>query len=109
MDNLLKQIMDLKECLLKTMGLLNIEKKKLEAGSKKLEMNQLDFWADREQAIKISKEVEDLDKEINEWEELEKEITDLEDLVMVAQKEGDNTIEEDASVKLNELKEKFGK
>ncbi|MFC1678121.1 peptide chain release factor 2 [Patescibacteria group bacterium] len=109
MENLLKNLEDLREKLIKTIELLDIEGKKSEVRNKKLEMNKPDFWNDKEQAIRISKEVEDLDKEINEWESLRKDIRDLEELVAVGQKEGDNSIAEDANKKYDELKQKFEK
>jgi peptide chain release factor 2 len=109
MENLLKDIEILRERLLDTWGLLDIDKKKSKVKSQKSKMNNPSFWDDREKAVEISKEVEDLDDEISKWEELKKEITELEELVAVAQREGDTSIEEEAYKKYEELKEKFAK
>lgn len=107
MENLLKEIEILRERLLKTWGLLDIDRKKSEVRSKKLEMNNPSFWNDREKAVETSKEAEELDGEINKWENLKKEITDLEELVAVAAREGDVSIDEEAHKKHKELKKEF--
>jgi len=109
MENLLKQIEELRECLLDTWRLLDIDNKKSKVKTLSRLMNKKDFWDDREKAVQVSKEVEDLESEIKKWEELKKEITDLEQLVAVAQKENDQSIAEEADKKYQELKNKFGK
>lgn len=109
MENLLKQIEELRERLLDTWRLLDIDKKKSKVVNQKSKMNEPDFWDDRERAIKISKEVEELESEINQWTDLTREITELEELVAVAAKEGDTSIAEDAHKKYQELKEKYEK
>lgn len=84
MENLLKEIEILRERLLNTWGLLDIERKKTEVRSKKLEMSKAGFWNNREKAVEISKEAEELDGEVNKWESFKEEITELEELVAVA-------------------------
>ncbi|MBU4347531.1 peptide chain release factor 2 [Patescibacteria group bacterium] len=109
MENLLKQIEELRERLLDTWGLLDIDKKKSKVVNQKSKMNEPDFWDDREKAIEISKEVEELESEINQWTDLTREITELEQLVAIAEKENDESIAEDAHKKYQELKEKYEK
>ncbi|MCK4553651.1 peptide chain release factor 2 [Candidatus Parcubacteria bacterium] len=109
MENLLKQIEILRERLLDTWRLLDIDQQKAESRKQKAEMNKPDFWDDREYAVEVSQKVEELDSEINKWESLKKEITELEELVAVAAKEGDTSIDEDARKKHDELKNKFEK
>ncbi len=91
MENLLKEIEILRERLLSIWGLLDIERKKSEVRSKKLEMSREDFWKDREKAVEISREVENEEKEISKWEDFKKEITELEELVAVAAREPADT------------------
>lgn len=109
MENLLKLIETLRERLLDIWRLLDIDRQIAEVRSLKLEMGKSDFWQDRERAVAVSKRAEDMEKEINKWENLKKEITELEELVAVAAKEGDISIEEEACKKYGELKEKLDK
>lgn len=109
MENLLKNIEELRERLLDTWRLLDIDRQKAEVRSKKLEVSKPNFWDDREHAVNVSKKLEDMESEVNRWEELKKEITELEELVAVADKEGDESISEDAHEKYQELKERFEK
>jgi peptide chain release factor 2 len=107
MENLLKQIEILREQVKKTQELLDIEGKRQESSAKKIKMNEPSFWNNREKAVILSQEVEELDKEVEKWNDLEKQITDLEELVAVANKEDDNSITEEAREKFNELRESF--
>jgi len=70
-------------------------------------MSKPDFWSNRAEAIKISKDLEALATEVNKWEDFKKEITDLEQLVAVAIKEKDNSISDDANQQYEELDKKF--
>jgi peptide chain release factor 2 len=107
MENLLKKINELRERAKKTWLLLDIDGQKSKVKNLKLEMNKPDFWQDREKAVKVGQEAEELDSEINRWEELLKEITELEELVAVGNKEGDLSIEKEANIKYEELLKKF--
>ncbi|MFA4941874.1 MAG: peptide chain release factor 2 [Patescibacteria group bacterium] len=107
MENLLKKIEELRERLLKTWRLLDIDNQKSKVKILKSEMNKTEFWNDRERAVKVGQEVEELDSEIKKWEELLKEITELEELVAVGNKEGDLSIEKEANIKYEELLKKF--
>ena len=109
MENLLKDIEILRERLLDTWRLLDIEGQISESRDLKREMNKPDFWKNQERAVEISKRVEDLDSEIETWEELKREITELEEIVAVGQKERDTSIEAEANKKYDELKAKFEK
>lgn len=109
MENLLKQIEELRERVQKTWTLLDIDRKISKVKIQKLKMNEPDFWTDREKAVEISKGAEELENEIRQWADLINEITDLEQLVAVAAKERDLSIEEEARKQYQELKEKFEK
>ncbi|PJB16804.1 peptide chain release factor 2 [Candidatus Falkowbacteria bacterium CG_4_9_14_3_um_filter_38_19] len=88
-------------------GCFDIDKKKSRVKSQKLKMSKPDFWSNRAEAIKISKDLEALATEVNKWEDFKKEITDLEQLVAVAIKEKDNSISDDANQQYEELDKKF--
>lgn len=107
MENLLKQIEELRERVLATWRLLGIDRKREEAGSKKREMNKPDFWQDQQRAVTISKQAEELSQEIREWEEMKKEVTELEELVAVAAQEGDTSLEAEARAQYETLLKKF--
>ena len=70
-------------------------------------MSKSDFWSNRAEAVKISKDAEALEKEVNKWENFEKEITDLEQLVAEAIRENDDSISDDANQQYEELEKKF--
>ncbi|MEA3398562.1 MAG: peptide chain release factor 2 [Patescibacteria group bacterium] len=92
MENLSKNIEELRERVVKTRGLLDIDGKKTEAKELKIKMNKPGFWDDQNRAIEISREVEELDKEILQWEDLSREIRDLEELAAVAEKEKEEAL-----------------
>lgn len=109
MENLLKQLEELRERVLKTWELIDIDGQMSESRELKLEMNKPGFWDDQNRAIELGKRVEELDSEINKWEEIKIEIKDLEELVAVAEQEKDNSLHDDATKKYLELKDKFEK
>lgn len=109
MENLLKQLEELRERLLDIWGLLDIDQKKSKIKNQKLKMSEPNFWDNREKAVEISREVEWEEEEVARWERLKKEITELEELVAVAQKEGDTSIDEEARKQYKELKDKLDK
>jgi len=113
MENLLKQIEELRERLLNTWRLLDIDRKIAKVKSQKSKLNEPDFWQDREAAVAITREIEALDSEINEWENLKKEITDLEELVALRQSSGqadkDENFDDYAKVEYDKLREIYEK
>ncbi|MFH1233655.1 MAG: peptide chain release factor 2 [Patescibacteria group bacterium] len=106
MENLIKKIEELREKLLNIWKLLKIERTKIKIQKLKQKMNHPGFWDNREQAIAISQEAENEEKEINKWEYLKKEITDLEQLVAEAIKEKDDSISDEAREQYEELEKK---
>lgn len=109
MENLLKQIEELRERVIKVAGFLDIEGRKSKIRDWKREVSKPDFWDDRERAIEISKKLEDTEKEVNTWEDLRKDIRDLEEFAAIADKEGDESIYDEAYKQYQELSKKFEK
>lgn len=70
-------------------------------------MNEPGFWNNREQAVEISREVENEEKDMAKWDELKKEITELEELVAVASQEGDLSLSDELAKKYEDLKKQF--
>ncbi len=109
MENLLKNLEDLRERVIETWRLLDVDGQESEIRDLKLEVSKPDFWNDHAKAVEVSKKLEELESEVEKWAELKKEITDLEELVAVAEKEDDDSIDEDAHKKYKELKKKYEK
>lgn len=91
MENLLKKIEELREKMLDTWRLLDIDRKISVLHSQKQKLNSPDFWNDREEAVRISKEIEELEKEVREWQDLRQEITELEEFVAFALQDAQNS------------------
>lgn len=107
MENLLKQIEELSELALHTQGLLNLDQQRSRLNTLKLKLNDPGFWNNREQAVNITREIENTETAIGKWDDLNKEIKDLEDLVALGNKENDSSIETEAKQKLDELSKKY--
>lgn len=105
----MKQIENLREKSLHTEGLLNLDRQRSHLHTLKLKLNDPHFWDDRENAVNISKEIEGMESHIQKWDELNKEIKDLEELVALAAKENDNSIEIEARKRFGELENKYNK
>lgn len=109
MENLLKNLEELREKALSIIGLLDIEGKRVELIDLRTLSSQANFWNDQEKAVATNRKIEELDKEINTWDELLKEIRDLEELVAVANKEEDVSMADEVNAKYDELKDKLAK
>jgi len=109
MDSIIKKIIELEKKIKETWDLLSIPEKKEELSKKKEKMNEPDFWDNRDKAVEISKEVEEVEKEILSWEELKKESKDLREITREAEKEKEEELEEVLENKLKELEERFSK
>src|SRR3989339_334657 len=109
MENLLKKIEDLREKFLETWKLLDIDRKKLKIEGRRLQINDPDFWNNREKAVEITREIDEREKEINEWDGLRSEIRSLEELVAMAQEENDDSLAQEVDKKYEELKNKYEK
>jgi len=109
MENLLKNIEELREAQLKTWDLLDIDGQKNEIRDLKREVSRPDFWDKQERAVELSKKLEDLEKEVSEWEDLLNETRELEEIVAVADKENDESMNVDFIKKYSEIKNLYEK
>ncbi len=109
MENLLKKIEELRERFLKVRGFLDIESQRQEKVYLERQMNQPGFWNDQEKAVEISKKAEELGEEVDRWDRMNNEIEELEQLVALAEKDRDTTLNEEAQKKYEELLNKFEK
>ncbi|MCK5510533.1 peptide chain release factor 2 [Candidatus Parcubacteria bacterium] len=109
MENLLKNIEDLRENVLKTMRLLDIERKQEEANEMKVLMSKSGFWDDRENAVEISQKADELEKEAVEWESLRAETRSLEELVAESTELKDDSLDKEAREQYQKLKKQYEK
>ena len=109
MENLLKQIEELRENILKTWELLDIDGQKSKITDLKFITSRSDFWDNKKKAIEMSKRLEELEIEVAAWEKLFKAVMELEELVAMAEIEEDSSINEEAQKKYQELKRNFEK
>lgn len=108
MDNLTKRTKSLKDRFQELWKALSMDEGKARYEELKKEMTEPGFWDDQERAVAISKEAEDLNKEIDKWETIEKEIDDMDVLAREAAQElGDTAMEVEISKNLAELEERF--
>src|SRR3989339_1295601 len=94
---------------METWKLLDIDRKKLKIEGRRLQINDPDFWNNREKAVEITREIDEREKEINEWDGLRSEIRSLEELVAMAQEENDDSLGQEVDKKYEELKNKYEK
>ena len=104
MENILKQLEELRERLLDIWRLLDIDRQIEKVNELKVEMSKPDFWSDQNRAVEISKKAEELEKENNKWQELKQQIRELEELTAMAENEGNSTMDEELYKKYQELK-----
>jgi len=103
----LEKLEDLRERFLKTKALLAIERKTGEEKALRLKMAEPDFWHDREAAVSIGRQAEELSAEIKEWSEMEHNIRETEEIAALAQKEGSGDLTEELGRKYEELAQRF--
>ncbi|MBD3247706.1 peptide chain release factor 2 [Candidatus Falkowbacteria bacterium] len=108
MDNLTKRTDSLKKRFQELWEVLAMNEGKARYEELKREMAEPGFWDDQEKAVGVSKEAEDLNKEIEKWESIQKEIEDMDSLSKDAANEtGDTDMETLISRNLAELEERF--
>ncbi len=109
MENLLKKIEELREKILSTWELLNIDGQKTEISNLKYLSSKPDFWDNQTKAVEMNKRLEELEKEVSQWEKLLTEVINLEELAAMADMEKDDSISEEAWKKFKELENEFSK
>jgi len=109
MDNLLKNIEELRVRIAVTRKVLNLDAKEEQLQELKARMNLSSFWDDREEAVRVSKEVEELNVEIETWRELKSEVASLAELIAMVVTENDSALEADVNEQYDVLLKKFEK
>jgi len=115
MENLLKNLENLRERVQKTTELLRLEGMRSELQGLERQMQEPNFWENQNKAKQVSQQAAELREEIKKWDDLEKKIKDLEELVAVAQKEEkagtklDDTLAVELDGRFKELEQEFNK
>ncbi|MFA5317987.1 MAG: peptide chain release factor 2 [Patescibacteria group bacterium] len=111
MENLLKNLEELREKVKKTTELLDMEGMKGEMRELERQMQENNFWQNQDRAKVISQQASELREEIDKWDGLLKQITELEQLTAIAQKEKtiDDTLEDELRGRCWELEGEFNK
>jgi len=107
MENLLKQIEELREKILDNKKNLGIERKRVEAKELEAQAAEKDFWQDQRKAIQVKKKLELLQEEVQTWDNLVSQIRALEEMAALSEKENDFSLQEEIKKKFQETKEKF--
>ncbi len=115
MENSYKKIEDLRQKYQELYRLLKIDKRISRLNELQLLMNQEDFWDNKEEAISVSREVEELSSENEMWLNLGKDISELAEISALADKEEDKNeellseLQSDIEKKYLELSTKISK
>jgi peptide chain release factor 2 len=107
MENLSIKIKNLQKRLADVWQVLQLEKSRAELAEKRALSEEPGFWNDQERAVKISKDAEDLDKEVKRWDKIKKEIGELDALIGEALEERDGSLEKEIENSLIILEKKF--
>ncbi|MDO8435587.1 MAG: peptide chain release factor 2 [bacterium] len=87
--------------------IFDLDKRKAEARALEAEMNQPQFWNDREAATQKSQRLAELKNDIRVWDELFNDTRDATELCNLAEREGDASLGEELISKATELSERF--
>ncbi|TAK04010.1 peptide chain release factor 2 [Patescibacteria group bacterium] len=114
MKDLIRQIEALRERVLRTWGLLDLDTVKTEVKALEAEMESADFWSDQEHARKVGKRAADLRGEVGSWESFLKEISDLKDVAELADADpstssGQGGMRDEIAASLKGFEERFAK
>ena len=80
MENLIKNLQDLRARVNATMDILKIQNLRTQSLEMETIMQSKDFWRDQKNAQAVSQKASDIRQEITTWDNLLKKISDLRDL-----------------------------
>lgn len=87
-------------------GYFDLDELKKHLGKLETQINAPDFWSDSDMAAAISKDYEDIRKEIESWENIRQEVGDLSELAKIIEAD-DEAAQRDLENKSVELEKKF--
>ncbi|MFA6427861.1 MAG: peptide chain release factor 2 [Candidatus Magasanikbacteria bacterium] len=95
MHELVKSLEELKQKLADMQSILKLDEKKKHIEILSIEVNDPKFWLDPENATKKSKELSDLQTEVDLWTRLHKEVGDLLEMAQMDEADKDVNLRED--------------
>ncbi len=88
-------------------GYFDLDRKAEQALELRQEMNKADFWADRDRAVQVGRNVEALESEVGAWRKLLTDVRQLEELVAMAQEQSDSSLGDEPEQQYEALKKRF--
>lgn len=111
MEHLLNNLEELREKIIATKKLLAIDRKEAKARELRVLSGAPDFWQDQAKAVSVSRESEELEKEVKKWNDLQQEVRQLEELTAMANLEQTNnksqSLSDDLHKQYEDLLKKF--
>lgn len=104
---LLTQVEALRARLDAAWQVLKLDAVKEEIAALEVETTAPDFWNDQERARRESQKLSDLKKEYDRWASLRADVMDLHELILLAEKESDASLETDAQNRMAELEHRY--
>jgi len=81
MNDLKQQLKELQKRFTEAFVLVNVEKLKETISKNQILMSQPNFWNNQEEAKKISREVSDLENDVEQWENMKKDLSDTREML----------------------------
>jgi len=92
MQDLIKELEELRKKVFKTQKLLGLQAKKDEIKKLEKQVAEPGFWGNKEKARGVSQELSDLVEEVEEWEELDQQVNDALGLLEMEKKQRNKEI-----------------
>ena len=109
MENIIEKLKELQARLLKVKVLLNIDQKLVRANDLRLQMSEPNFWDNREAAVSIGQEAEELIAETAKWLNMEQEIKEAEEMAVFVQQEANEELIQELEKKAVDLEKEFSR
>ena len=109
MQELIKQIKDLKNRLDNAWPLVKVEEKSKKVMEFQDKMSKPGFWDDQDKAKTISQEASDLEQEIYDWEKVKKDLEDLLEITELDKEDHSVDLKKEVTKQLKSLDKQFEK
>lgn len=103
-ENLSKELTQLEQTRKLLTANLDLEKTAKEIGELRGQMTKTNFWDDQLEALRVSKRVESLKKDLEKWQQSELILIELKDLLDLVSKEDDLDLQAEIATKIDSLK-----
>ncbi len=102
-------LLELQSKITQTWELLKLDEKRQRIFDLEALVNDPAFWKDQEKARGVSQELNELQKEIDTWKTIQQEVVETVELASLAEKEGDESLQQEIEKKTVELQQRFEK